>query len=114
MRLVESDSGKVTKNCYLANILESIDRNLRWVDEHPDVNRVVMLRAVIRRCNSKIKVLRNEGVAAHIEKDLEPSCDEYVETYAEEIRPELKSKIKKMKSDSRIATYLSSEKALKP
>ncbi len=111
--LTESDSGKVTKNCYLENILQSIDRNLTWLNEHPEVDKVVMLRAVIRRCNSEIKVLRNEGIAAHIEKDLEPSCDEYVETYAEEIRPELKSKLKKIKSDSRIATYLSSRETTK-
>jgi hypothetical protein len=85
--LTKSDSGKVTKNCYLVNMLQSIDRNLFWVDEHPEVDKVVMLKVVIDRCN------------LHIE-NLQP-------------KTETKSEIKKIKSDSRIATYLSSKETTK-
>ena len=35
-----SDSGKKTKNCYLENIIKSIDRNLRLLDKHPRVDKV--------------------------------------------------------------------------
>lgn len=85
--LTESDSGKVTKNCYLENILQSIDRNLTWLNEHPEVDKVVMLKVVINRCNFHIENLQPET--------------------------ETKSKLKKIKSDSRIATYLSDKKTTK-
>lgn len=85
--LTKSDSGKVTKNCYLENILQSIDRNLTWLDEHPEVDKGVMLKVVIDRCNFHIENLQPET--------------------------EPKSKIKKVKSDSRIATYLSSKETTK-
>ena len=85
--LTKDDSGKVTKNCYLENILRSIDGNLKMVDEHPEVDKAVMLEAVINRCNLRIESLRPEM--------------------------EIKSKIKKIKSESRITTFLSGKQAVK-
>lgn len=85
--LTDSDSGKVTKNCYLANILQSIDRNLIWLDEHPEVDKIVMLKVVIKHCNLHLERLQSETGT--------------------------KSKLKKIKSDSRITTYLSSKETTK-
>jgi hypothetical protein len=52
-----SDSGKVTKNCYLENIIKSINSNLRWLDEHPQIDKVVMLEAVNAHIRRKIAEL---------------------------------------------------------
>lgn len=56
------DSGKVPKNCYLENIIKTINSNLRWVDEHPQVDKVVMLRAVAKHVNKKIAALQGEQI----------------------------------------------------
>jgi hypothetical protein len=55
-----SDSGKVTKNCYLENIIKSINSNLKWLDEHPEIDKVVMLEAVIVHIDTKIAGLVDE------------------------------------------------------
>jgi hypothetical protein len=58
----KSDSGLVSKNCYLDNIIRSVNSNLRWVDEHPQVDKVVMLRAVAKHVNKKIAALQGEQI----------------------------------------------------
>jgi hypothetical protein len=55
--LQASDSDKVTKNCYLENINRSIDSNLKWLDEHPRVDKVVMLGAVIKHIEKQVAEL---------------------------------------------------------
>lgn len=48
-------------NCYLENIVRSVDWNMREIQHRTDVDKIGMLKYVIKHCNKRIEEMENEN-----------------------------------------------------
>ncbi len=48
-------------NPYLENIVRTINGNLKMIDEHPDADKIGMMKYVIKYCYRKIEEMDHEN-----------------------------------------------------